>query len=83
MESDLNKRIIPADLNEISLTKSIQQSLPAPFSNCEEKSHLSVKGSDVNYRQVTCADVCVNRVMTSICKCEWPEGCLTLNLQIT
>ena len=75
VESDLNKRIIPGDYNHLILSKSIQQSLPDPFSNCEEKSKLLVKGSEINYRQVNCAEVCYNRVMTSICKCEFPEGC--------
>ena len=75
VRSDINKYIIPGDHNEISLSKSNQQNLPDPFSNCEEKFHLSVKGSDVNYRQVNCAELCYNRVMSLICKCEWPEDC--------
>ena len=77
VQSDINKKIIPGENNEIILSKSKQQKLPDPFSNCEENnSSLLVKGTEVNYRQVNCADVCFNRVMTQICKCEYPGGCL-------
>ena len=75
VKSNTNKRIILDENNEISLGKSIQKNLPEPFSDCEEKSSLSVKGSDVNYLQLNCIEVCYNRVMGLICKCEWPGGC--------
>ena len=76
MLGHLNKKIIPGDYYDLILSKFIQQSLPYPFSNCEENSSLFVKGSEfVNYRQVNCEEVCFNRVMSLICKCEWSEGC--------
>ena len=75
VDSDIKKKIIPGDYNEITLSKSIQKSLPDPFSNCEETPSLS--GSVVSHRQVNCAEICYNRVMTEICKCEFPEGCPT------